>query len=181
MVFCFRFVPTGSHLPVPPPAPAHAQLAAVQAAQYNTKNSYDLNGSPNVVDENGFETGEYDPRYNDPNFSGNFRSLPAQSTYSQPAQQPQYHVQPEPAQPAPQPQPQYNTNNVNYVNYQTTTPYPEWKNNRFQPPGTNCSFPRSTETISINNFFNHEYYFLFAGKLSLSRTPDGFSYSFNKV
>lgn len=153
MVFCYRFVPTGSHLPVPPPAPAHAQLAAVQAAQYNTKNSYDLNGSPNVVDENGFETGEYDPRYNDPNFSGNFRSLPAQSTYSQPAQQPQYHVQPEPAQPAPQPQPQYNTNNVNYVNYQTTTPYPEWKNNRFQPPGTNCSFPRSTETISMNNFF----------------------------
>lgn len=118
-----------------PPAPAHAQLAAVQAAQYNQNaKHYDLNGNPNVIDENGYETGEYDPRYNDPNFAGHGRSHAPQPTYTQPAQQPQYQVQPQP-QPQAQPQqPQYNYNNenVNYgATYQTTTPYPH----RFQPPG----------------------------------------------
>ncbi|XP_031616342.1 larval cuticle protein 3 isoform X2 [Contarinia nasturtii] len=115
------FQATGDHLPVPPPAPAHAQLAAVQAAQYNAKN-YDLGGA------DGFDDGQYDPRYNDPSFEGNSRGVPVQSSYVH---------QPVPQQPQPQyvqqPQPQQynNLNNVNYIaQYQSTTPNPH----RFQPP-----------------------------------------------
>lgn len=98
--------------------------------------------------------GQYDPRFNDPNFTGTGRSsihVPQAAPVHQPAPQ-QYH-QPAPQQYVPQPQqPSYNhnVNNVHYsAQYQSTTPHPH----RFQPPG----------------------------KLSLSRTPDGFSYSFNKV
>lgn len=141
----FRFQPSGDHLPVAPPAPAHAQLAAVQAAQYNqAAKHYDSNGNPNVIDENGYETGEYDPRYNDPNFAGHGRSHAPQPTYTQPAQQPQYQVQPQPQAQPQQPQYNYNNENVNYgATYQTTTPYPH----RFQPPGKStigryCNFAR---------------------------------------
>lgn len=119
-------------MPVPPPAPAHAQLAAVQAARYNaanTNNNFDAGAD-------GFDDGQYDPRYNDPNFEGNLRGAAPQSSYVQQPQpvQPQYVSQPQ-AQPqyAPQPaaQPQA-YNNVNYIpQYQSTTPYPH----RFQPPG----------------------------------------------
>lgn len=63
----FSFQAQGAHLPQAPPAPAHAQLAAVQAAEYNTK-SYDL-GNAGAGD--GIEDGQYDQRYNDPNFEGN--------------------------------------------------------------------------------------------------------------
>lgn len=111
-------------MPLPPPAPAHAQLAAVQAAQYNTKN-YDLNNAGAGAGE-GFDDGQYDPRYNDPSFEGNQGS----QSYV-PAAQPQYVPQAQPQQPA-QPQVYNNLNNVNYVaQYQSTTPHPH----RFQPPG----------------------------------------------
>lgn len=112
------FQPSGDHLPQAPPAPAHAQLAAVQAAQYNTK-SYDLGNTG----ADGFDDGQYDPRYNDPNFEGN---LGASSSYVQPAQ-PQYVPQAQP-----QPQAYNNLNNINYIaQYQSTTPSPH----RFLPPG----------------------------------------------
>lgn len=159
LIACFgcRFQASGDDLPVAPPAPAHAQ-AAIQAAQAQAQQprNFDLGGAD-------YEDGQYDPRYNDPSFSGNARSAQApqyQQQYQQPQpQQPQYTQQPQPQynqqpqqfapQPQPQPQqPQYN--NVNYVSqYPSTTQNPA----RFQPPG----------------------------KLSLSRTADGFSYSFNKV
>lgn len=111
---------------MPPAAPAHAQLAAVQAAQYNTKN-YDLGAAGAGAGES-FDDGQYDPRYNDPNFEGNQGS----QAYVQPAQ-PQYvpQAQPQPQQQA-QPQAYNNLNNVNYIGqYQSTTPHPH----RFQPPG----------------------------------------------
>lgn len=124
----FRFQASGDHLPVPPPAPAHAQLAAVQAAQYNAKN-YDLGGAE------GFDDGQYDPRYNDPSFEGNLRGAQAQPAYVQQPiqQQPQYAPQPQYVpQQQPQPQQYNNLNNVNYIaQYQSTTPNPH----RFQPPG----------------------------------------------
>lgn len=124
--FFFRFQASGDHLPVPPPAPAHAQLAAVQAAQYNTKN-YDLGNTG----AEGFDDGQYDPRYNDPNFEGNLGGRAA--PYVQQPQQ-QYVAQPQPQPQPQQPQPQAynNLNNINYIaQYQSTTPHPH----RFQPPG----------------------------------------------
>lgn len=122
--FQSRFQASGDHLPVAPPAPAHAQLAAVQAAQYNAKN-YDLGSGA----EGGFDDGQYDPRYNDPNFSGN-QGAHLQA-YAQPAPQPQYVPQAQP-QPIPQqPQPQYNPTHNYIAQYQSTTQNPH----RFQPPG----------------------------------------------
>lgn len=123
----FRFQATGDHLPVAPPAPAHAQLAAVQAAQYNAVNAKSYESGS--VD--GFEDGQYDPRYNDPNFEGNLRGASVPASYNVQAQaQPQYVQQPQPAQV--QPQAYNNLNNINYVaQYQSTTPNPH----RFQPPG----------------------------------------------
>ncbi|XP_055313058.1 pupal cuticle protein Edg-78E isoform X2 [Sitodiplosis mosellana] len=116
------FQASGDHLPVAPPAPAHATLAAQQAAQYNAQaKSYDLGGA------DGFDDGQYDPRYNDPHFQGN-----QNHHYTAPAAQPQpQYVAQQPQQAAPQPQPNYNQNNINYVaQYQSTTPNPH----RFQPP-----------------------------------------------
>lgn len=126
-MFCFFFVLFDS-VTVAPPAPAHAQLASVQAAQYNQAKSYDVSNSAD-----GFEDGQYDPRYNDPNFEGNLRggaAVPA-SYNVQPQAQPQYV--PQQQQPAPAQQQAYNNlNSINYVaQYQSTTPNPH----RFQPPG----------------------------------------------
>lgn len=108
----FSFQASGDHLPVAPPAPAHAQLAAQQAANYQPK-SYDLGNAAE------FDDGQYDPRYNDPSFEGNGRGVGVQASYvSQPsyAQQPipqqQQYVQPQP-QPQPQPQAYNPANNVN--------------------------------------------------------------------
>lgn len=105
----FSFQASGDHLPVAPPAPAHAQLATQQAANYQPK-SYDLGNAAE------FEDGQYDPRYNDPSFEGNGRGAGVQPSY---VSQPSYAQQPIPqqqyVQPQPQPQPQaYNpANNVN--------------------------------------------------------------------
>lgn len=103
----FSFQASGDHLPVPPPAPAHAQLAAQQAAHYQPK-SYDLGNAAE------FDDGQYDPRYNDPSFEGNGRGVGVQPSY---VSQPSYAQQPIPQQQNVQPQPQpqaYNpANNVN--------------------------------------------------------------------
>lgn len=118
-------------MPVAPPAPAHSQLAAVQAAQYNAaNNNYDVGNNGGA---DGFDDGQYDPRYNDPNFEGNLRGA-AQQSYHHQAQpvQPQYVPQQPQPQVQPQPQAYNNLNNINYVaQYQSTTPHPH----RFQPPG----------------------------------------------
>lgn len=145
-------------MPVAPPAPAHSQLAAVQAAQYNSKN-YDLGGNTGA---DGFDDGQYDPRYNDPGFEGNFRSAPVQPSYvhtPQPAQ-PQYvpQAQPQPQQPQ---QPAYNVNNINYnqyAQYQSTTPNPH----RFQPPGKSAYDLEVRPIFSVSKFHTifqcHDFY-----------------------
>lgn len=124
-LFMYSFQPSGDHLPVAPPPPAHAQLAAVQAAQYNTNN---LGGNAGVGAGEGFDDGQYDPRYNDPSFEGN---QGGSQSYVQPAQ-PQYVPQAQPQPQQAQPQAYNNLNNINYIaQYQSTTPHPH----RFQPPG----------------------------------------------
>ncbi|XP_058127510.1 cuticle protein 16.8 [Anopheles ziemanni] len=139
------FQASGDHLPVAPPAPPQAapqpsyqpqQSYAAPAQQYDSGRSYDINN------------GEYDPRWNDPNFSQQ------QTQYQAPAPAPapvhNYHHAPAPVAPVPQ----YNQHNyapapAPQAPAWTSTPAPH----RFQPPG----------------------------KLQLNRTPDGYSYTFNKV
>ncbi|KAL1395137.1 hypothetical protein pipiens_011460 [Culex pipiens pipiens] len=108
-------------------------------------------------DNQGYDDGQYDPRWNDPSFSQQHsprQSAPAPAPVHQPAPvQHNYHHQPAPA-PAPV-APQYN--HYNNAPAAPRQPAPqEWTTqapHRFQPPG----------------------------KLQLNRTPDGFSYTFNKV
>uniref|UniRef100_A0A182W5D2 Cuticular protein RR family n=1 Tax=Anopheles minimus TaxID=112268 RepID=A0A182W5D2_9DIPT len=136
------FQASGDHLPVAPPAPPQAapQPQYQPQAQYQPQPQY--NGGRSYDDD-----GQYDPRWNDPNFSQNQYSAPAPAPAPAPVHN--YHAAPAPVAPVPQ----YNQHNYAPQPQQapawTTTPAPH----RFQPPG----------------------------KLQLNRTPDGYSYTFNKV
>jgi hypothetical protein len=149
------FQATGDHLPVAPPAPPQPipQPQYQPQPQYNSPQQpqQHYNAQPAARGSNDYDDGSYDTRYNDPSFEQNGQ----QSSYRAPAPAPApVHA------PAPQ-QPQYNYNNQqqqqNYnqqpqYNHQQYQTTPQPQRN-FQPPG----------------------------KLQLNRTPDGFSYSFNKV
>jgi len=102
------------------------------------------------------DDGSYDPRYNDPSFGQN------QQSYQQPAAQPQYRPAPQPAyNPQPvQPQQQYQP--------QYQQPQPQYQ----QPQPQQAYYTTTTP---------NPHRFSPPGKLSLNRTPDGFTYSFNKV
>lgn len=147
--FTCSFQASGDHLPVAPPAPPHALLAAQAQPEYSG-NNYDIGDAAQ------FDDGSYDPRYNDPHFEGNrasagYHQQPAPAPV-QPSPVPAYHQRAAvPQQPAYVPQQQQYVPQQQQFNdyYPSSTQQPH----RFQPPG----------------------------KLSLSRTPDGFSYTFNKV
>lgn len=162
-IYLYSFQASGDHLPVAPPAPAHAAPQQQPQQQYRSQaapQQYQQQPQQyNSDSSDQFDDGQYDPRHNDPSFStGNnnnhFVAAPTHAPAA-PAPQQQHYQQPQPQynQPQPQynqPQPQYNPQqNYNHVPQYTTTQNPH----RFQPPG----------------------------KLSLNRTPDGYSYSFNKV
>lgn len=138
----YRFQATGDHLPVGPAAPPQAapQPQYQPQQQYQPQYNQQQAAAPQYRSNsnNDYDDGQYDPRYNDPNFVSGNNPAPVQ------------HYNPAPV--VPQHQPQYNPEpqyNNHQAHYETTTPIPH----RFLPPG----------------------------KLSLSRTPDGYSYSFNKV
>lgn len=142
----YSFQASGDHLPVAPPAPAHAQPQQQFHAQPQQQQQQQFHQQPQQFSSNAdnFDDGQYDPRYNDPSFSQNtnnhFASAPVQNHAPAPV-----HFNQQPAQQQFIPQQQ----NYNHVPQYTTEP----NTHRFQPPG----------------------------KLALNRTPDGFSYSFNKV
>ncbi|KAI8045063.1 activating signal cointegrator 1 complex subunit 2 homolog [Drosophila gunungcola] len=149
------FQASGDHLPQAPPAPPQpVPTAGYQPQQQYQPQQYQ---APAPQPQSSFRSndygddGSYDPRYNDPSFGQN------QQSYQQPAPQPQYRPAPQPAynpQPVqPQPQQQYQPQYQQQQPQQAyyTTTTPN--PHRFSPPG----------------------------KLSLNRTPDGFTYSFNKV
>lgn len=99
-----------------------------------------------------YEDGQYDPRWNDPSFQGD--NSPRAAPAPVHVQQPQYVQQPAPVQqqqPHYVPQPQPQFHAAPVQPVHYTTTTPN--PHRFQPPG----------------------------QLALSRTPDGFSFSFNKV
>ncbi|XP_058063197.1 larval cuticle protein 1 [Anopheles bellator] len=136
------FQASGDHLPVAPPAPAQPAPQPQQHYQAPQPQNYGGAGGRSYDDD-----GQYDPRWNDPNFSQNQYSAPAPVPPPAPAPQQHYHHQ-QPAAPAPQYQQHY-APAPQAAPAWTTTPAPH----RFQPPG----------------------------KLQLNRTPDGYSYTFNKV
>lgn len=164
----FRFRATGDHLPVGPAPAAHAAAPAVAPTPrfIQTQQQAHVPHFPAAqvasFTSNDYEDGQYDERWNDPTFQGHAGRVASAPVHQAPApvhhhqhqqQQPQY-VQ----EPAPQPQyvaqpaaPQQQPQYVPQQAYYPTTTTPS--PHRFQPPG----------------------------KLALSRTPDGFSFSFNKV
>lgn len=156
------FQASGDHLPVAPAAPAHA--APQQQSQYQEQPRYQQQAQPQYqpqfsssgqsYDNHGYNDGQYDPRWNDPSFSQ--QNSPRKSSAPAPAPAPapvhNYHHQPAPAPVAPAQQ----YNNYNHAPAAPQQQHQDWTTqapHRFQPPG----------------------------KLELNRTPDGFSYSFNKV
>lgn len=155
------FQASGDHLPVAPAAPPHAAAAPQPQyqpqAQYQPEPQYQpsFGSSGRSYDNQGYDDGQYDPRWNDPSFSQQHsRQAPAPAPVQPAPVQHNYHHQAAPVAPAPV-APQYN--HYNNVPAAPRQPAPqEWTTqapHRFQPPG----------------------------KLQLNRTPDGFSYTFNKV
>ncbi|XP_058812946.1 cuticle protein 2 [Topomyia yanbarensis] len=154
------FQASGDHLPVAPAAPAHAapQPQYQPQAQYQPEPQYQqqpqyqpqFSSSGRSFDNQGYDDGQYDPRWNDPSFSEQHsRQAPAPA----PAPAPVHNYRPVPA-PAPvAPAPQYSHYNHAQAGPQQHQDWTTQAPHRFQPPG----------------------------KLQLNRTPDGFSYSFNKV
>lgn len=142
-------------MPVAPPAPPQPIPQAVQP-QYQPTQS-----QRNYVDQydtsNQFDDGAYDERWNNPGFQGDGRSAPVQRP-SAPAQN--YNYQQQPQQAAPAPAVRQQNYNVPQSNYNAQANYNQ---------------PQQYETTQS------PHRFLPPGKLSLNRTPDGFSYSFNKA
>lgn len=149
------FQASGDHLPVAPPAPPQP----IPQPQYEPQPRYQPQPAPqnyNNGNNNYDSDGQYDPRYNDPSFSQN------QQSYQPPAPQQQFHhQQPSPPQPPPQQQHQFH-------HHQPAAPQ---FNHNFQHQ------PAPQHEFTTQN----PHRFQPPGKLSLNRTPDGFSYSFNKV
>ncbi|XP_030370958.1 uncharacterized protein LOC115621444 [Scaptodrosophila lebanonensis] len=148
------FQASGEHLPVAPPAPPQpVPTAAVPQSQPAYRS-------------NDYDDGSYDPRYNDPSFN-------QQQSYQQPAPQPQYRPAPVPVQPnynpapayQPAPQPAYNP-----------APQPQ-----YQPQQQPYYQPQPQQQPYYQTTTPNPHRFSPPGKLSLNRTPDGFTYSFNKV
>ncbi|XKL62098.1 hypothetical protein PGB90_001931 [Kerria lacca] len=153
------FRATGDHIPVPPVVPA-APVPSTSAPneQYDSNADYDDSQSKNYQ-------GQYN--YNDFQFLSQ-NALPAQpqTQYNSPVPQynpslPQYNSIPSPHNPISPPQ--YNPL-------------------QFQYQSASASVP-SVPSIPAYNQFTTEpsHRFLQPGKLSLNRSPEGFSYTFNKI
>lgn len=150
-------------MPVAPPAPPQPVPQAVQPqyqptqAQKNYVDPYDKSGQ--------YDDGSYDERWNNPAFQGDGRSAPA------PVQRPAAPTQNYNYQPAPAPAPAVRQQNYNVppVNY-NPAPQPQ-----YNPAPQQQQQYRDYETTQS------PHRFLPPGKLSLNRTPDGFSYTFNKA
>ncbi|TMW48260.1 hypothetical protein DOY81_006653, partial [Sarcophaga bullata] len=146
------FQASGDHLPVPPPAPPQP----IPQPGYQPQPQYQPPPQPSYRGNDYGDDGSYDPRYNDPNFGQNSQSYNQPQYRPQPPPQPAYNPPPPAYNP---PAPQYNPAPAPHYNpapapqYNPPPQYTTPNPHRFSPPG----------------------------KLSLNRTPDGFTYSFNKV
>uniref|UniRef100_A0A1A9UXE4 Pupal cuticle protein Edg-78E n=1 Tax=Glossina austeni TaxID=7395 RepID=A0A1A9UXE4_GLOAU len=149
------FQPQGDHLPVPPPAPPQPIPTPGYAPQPQYQPQYQQQPAAPAFRSNDYDDGSYDPRYNDPGF-GQGQSYSQPQYRPQPAPQPAYNPAPAYNPPAPAynpPAPAYNPPAPQYQQQPQYYPTTTPNPHRFSPPG----------------------------KLSLNRTPDGFTYSFNKA
>jgi hypothetical protein len=158
----FGFQASGDHLPVAPPAPPQP----VPTPGYQPIPRYQAPVGP-ASPTQGFAgeyegEGQYDPRHNDPDFEGN--KLPG-GNHAQ--QLPAAHYQYSTAAP-----PQYNNYQHNTPQYNHYQP-PQQPQQHYQQPQQQYQQPYDTTP--------NPHRFLPPGKLQLNRTPDGFSYSFNKL
>lgn len=145
------FQASGDHLPVAPAPPPHAQHAQPQF--HAQQQPQQLRHQPQQFSSEGdnFDDGQYDPRYNDPSFSPNTNNHFAAAPV---------HAAPAPVHAAPAP-----------VHY---NPQPAQQQFIPQQQQNFNQIPQYTTTPNPHRFQP-------PGKLALNRTPDGFSYSFNKV
>lgn len=153
-IFLHRFQATGDHLPVAPPAPPQPIPQQVQP-QYQPSGNANYAKDPYDTSDQ-FDDGSYDERWNNPGFRGDGRSQA-------------------PVQAAPVRQQNYNVPAANY-NYQNQQPAhnpapvaPVVRQQNYNVPAQNYL----ETTPSPHRFFP-------PGKLNLNRTPDGFSFQFNK-
>lgn len=146
-------------MPVAPPAPPQA---APQPQYQPNSNAPAYRDQYDTSDQ--FDDGSYDERWNNPGYRGDGRQqAPAPVHRPAPAPQQSYNYQNQ--QPQYQSQPQYNPQ-----------PAPAQRQQNYNVPAQNYNNPASNyvdTTPSPNRFFP-------PGKLSLNRTPDGYSFSFNK-
>lgn len=152
----YSFQASGDHLPVAPPAPPQPVPQAVQPL-YNQQGSNQPQYRDPYDNSDQFDNGEYDERWNNPAFRGDGR---APAAPSRPAPAANYNYQS--AAPAPAPVPRQQNYNVPQSNYNV-------------PQSNYNQAPNHYETTpSPHRFFP-------PGKLNLNRTPEGFSYTFNKA
>lgn len=141
-------------MPVAPPAPPQPIPQPVQP-QYQPVGGVKYTKDPYDTSDQ-FDDGSYDERWNDPSYRGDGRSpVVAPVRHSAPAINYNYNTQPQHhQQPAHVPAP---------------APVPVVRQQNYNVPAPNYL----ETTPSPHRFFP-------PGKLNLNRTPDGFSFQFNK-
>jgi len=149
-------------LPVAPPAPPQPIPQPVQSQYQPNNNQAQRDNYVDPYDKsNQFDDGSYDERWNNPGYQGDGRSGPV-------------------SRPAPAPQQNYN--------YQQAAPVsPSYQQQNYQQPQQQYKQPQQQQQQQ-QQYQQPKHYettpnphrFQPPGKLSLNRTPDGFSYSFNK-
>lgn len=158
-------------MPVAPPAPPQPIPQAVQPQYQPTQ------AKKNYVDpydkSNQFDDGAYDERWNNPGYQGDGRQSAPISRPSAPAQN--YNYQQQQQAPAPAPAVRQQNYNVPATNYNQAP-----QQNYNQAPQQNYN-PAPQQNYRDYETTQSPHRFLPPGKLSLNRTPDGFSYTFNKA
>lgn len=145
-------------MPVAPPAPPQPIPQPVQPQYQPTGNQQQYTRDPYDTSDQ-YDDGSYDERWNNPAFRGDGRSAPIRPAAPVAPINYNYNTAPQQAQPAPV---------VRQQNYNVPAPAPAVRQQNYNVPQ-----PSYETTPSPNRFFP-------PGKLNLNRTPDGFSFQFNK-
>ncbi|CAO1418871.1 unnamed protein product [Diamesa serratosioi] len=179
------FQATGDHLPVAPEAPATPQPQYQPQSQYQQQPQQQQQQQPRQQEYNQYDTssqfddGSYDERWNNPTYSGNGA---ASGRLSAPA--PVHR----PAAPVPAP-PQYNNYQYQQEAPQKQEQQQQYQQQQYQQPQQQQQYQQPQQQQQQYQQQPQQQYettpnphrFQPPGKLSLNRTPDGFSYSFNKA
>jgi hypothetical protein len=156
-----RFQATGDHLPVAPPAPPQPIPQDVPS-QYQQTQAQREYVDPNDKSAN-FDDGSYDERWNNPGYQGDGRQGPIHRPAA-----PQQNYNYQHSAPAPVQATRQQNYNVPQVNYNQQHQQPQQQQQQYNQPQQYETTPSP-------------HRFLPPGKLSLNRSPDGFSFTFNKA